>query len=103
MRVGGTGVVRPPLSIARVIVYFLMLILSEGLLMRGASPGKALLGLRVSSVRGEAAGLTAAALRNLAQDRVGGAAFVGVLMALWSKRRQMLHDHLAGCYVHDAK
>jgi hypothetical protein len=28
---------------------------------------------------------------------------VGMVMALWSKQRQMLHDQLAGSYVHDAR
>jgi hypothetical protein len=84
---GGQALVRPPLSIATVVVYFLMLILSEGLLTRGASPGKALLGLRVSTVRGEAAGLQQAALRNLAKIASVAPLLAGVLMALWSKRR----------------
>jgi uncharacterized RDD family membrane protein YckC len=73
------------------------------LLTRGASPGKALLGLRVSTVRGEAAGLQQAAVRNLAKIASVAPLLAGVFMALWSKRRQMLHDQLAGCYVHDVK
>jgi len=100
---GKQAVVRPPLSIATIVVYFLMVILTEGVFLRGASPGKALLGLRVSTVRGETAGLQRSALRNLAKVASVAFAFIGVLMALWSKRRQMLHDQLAGCYVHDAK
>jgi uncharacterized RDD family membrane protein YckC len=47
--------------------------------------------------------LNRAALRNLAKIASVGTAFVGVLMAFWSKRRQMLHDMLSGSYVHDAK
>jgi hypothetical protein len=31
------------------------------------------------------------------------ATIIGVAMALFSKRGQMLHDHLARCYVHDAQ
>ncbi len=94
---------RPALSIVTVVAYFLLLILTEGLLMRGASPGKALLGLRVSSVSGGRANLQQAAVRNLGKIASVATALVGVVMALWSKRRQMLHDQLAGCYVHDAK
>ncbi len=100
---GKQAISRPPLSIATIAVYFLMLILSEGLLTRGLSPGKALLGLRVSTVKGEAIGLTQSAVRNAAKIASVAPVLLGVLMALWSKRRQMLHDQIAGCYVHDVK
>jgi class 3 adenylate cyclase/uncharacterized RDD family membrane protein YckC len=95
--------IRPPLSIAAIVIYFLMLVLAEGFLMRGASPGKLLMGLRVSGVGGERMDINRAAIRNFAKVLSVGSAFVGVLMAFWSKRRQMLHDRLAGSYVHDAK
>jgi len=100
---GRQPLVRPPLSIAAAVIYFLLLIFSEGLLTRGSSPGKALLGLRVSTVSGEPIGLQQSFVRNVAKIGSVAPAFAGVLMALWSKRRQMLHDRLAGCYVHDAK
>jgi len=95
--------VRPPLWTAALAAYFLLMIFAEGWLMRGSSPGKAVLGLRVSRLRGERVGFSQAALRNLAKIASVGTVFFGVVMALWSKRRQMLHDVLAGCYVHDAK
>ena len=95
--------VRLPLSIASIITYFVMLVVAEGWLMRGASPGKLLMGIRVSAVRDQEMDLNRAALRNLAKIASVGTAFVGVLMAFWSKRRQMLHDMLSGSYVHDAK
>lgn len=94
---------RPPLSVVTVAAYFLLLILTEGLLMAGTSPGKALLGLRVSSVSGEPTGLQQSLVRNLGKIASVAPALIGIVMALWSKRRQMLHDRLAGCYVHDAK
>lgn len=100
---GKQAISRPPLSIATIAVYFLMLILFEGVLTRGLSPGKALLGLRVSTLRGEAVGLPRAVMRNLAKIASVAPLLAGVAMALWSKRRQMLHDQLAGCYVHDVK
>jgi adenylate cyclase len=94
---------RLPLSLATVGVYFLLVILFEGVLTRGMSPGKAILGLRVSRVNGERAGLVQAAIRNFAKVASVVPLLAGVLMAFWSKRRQMLHDQLAGCYVHDVK
>lgn len=96
-------IVRPPLWAGVIAVYFLFMVLAEGVLMRGSSPGKALLGLHVSSIGGEAVGLNQAALRNIGKIASVGTAFFGVLMAFASKRRQMLHDLIAGCYVHDAK
>jgi len=78
-------------------------VLSEGLLLRGTSPGKLLMGLRVSGVDGERMDINRAAIRNFAKVLSVGSALIGVLMAFWSKRRQMLHDRLAGCYVHDAR
>lgn len=98
-----TEIFRPPLSLSAIAFYFVMVILAEGLLMRGASPGKLMMGLRVSNLQGERPGLVTAAVRNITKVLSVGLAFVGVAMALFSKRRQMLHDQLAHCYVHDAK
>jgi len=103
MDADGREIARPPIWAGVIFAYFLLLILSEGLFMRGSSPGKALLGLRVSSVGGEPVGLNHAALRNIVKIASVGTAFFGVIMAFASKRRQMLHDLVAGCYVHDAK
>jgi uncharacterized RDD family membrane protein YckC len=100
---GKTELTRLPLSIASVLTYFLMLVLAEGWLMRGASPGKLLMGIRVSPVKDEDMDLNRAALRNLVKVASVATAFAGVLMAFWSKRRQMLHDVVSGSYVHDAK
>ena len=92
---------RPPLSISIVVFLFLMSIACEGLLMRGTTPGKLLMGLRVSTIDGERTDLARAAVRNIAKI-LSVATVIGVAMALWSKRGQMLHDQLARCYVHDA-
>lgn len=94
---------RLPLTIASVLLYFILLVAAEGLLMPGASPGKILMGIRVSPVQGERMDLNRAALRNLLKVVSVATLFAGVLMALFSKRRQMLHDLLTGSYVHDAK
>jgi class 3 adenylate cyclase len=93
---------RPPFSISAAVFFVLMMIVCEGLLLRGASVGKLVMGLRVSTTGGERVDLGTAAIRNLAKI-VSVATVIGMAMALWSKRRQMLHDQLAGCYVHDAK
>jgi adenylate cyclase len=92
---------RPPLSVSAAVFLFLMLIVCEGLLLRGASPGKLVMGLRVSGVDGARPDLGRATIRNLARV-LSVVTIVGMALALWSKRGQMLHDQLAGCYVHDA-
>ena len=94
---------RPPLSIAAVVIYFVMMVLAEGMLMRGASPGKLVMGLRVTGTDGERMDLNRASIRNLSKIVSVAPLLAGVVMALWSKRRQMLHDRFAGAYVHDAK
>ena len=93
---------RPPFSISAAVLFFFIAILCEGLVLRGASVGKLMMGLRVSATSGESVDLGRAAIRNLAKI-ASVATVIGVAMALWSKRGQMLHDQLAGCYVHDAK
>jgi class 3 adenylate cyclase/uncharacterized RDD family membrane protein YckC len=99
----GAEIVRLPLTIATLLAYFLLSILAEGWLMRGASPGKIVMGIRVSPTRNEDMDLTRAGIRNLLKIVSFGAALLGVAMALFSRRRQMLHDSVSGSYVHDAK
>jgi len=99
----GGAIVRLPLTIATLLAYFLLSILAEGWLMRGASPGKIVMGIRVSPTRNADMDLTRAGVRNLLKIVSFGAALVGVAMALFSRRRQMLHDSVSGSYVHDAK
>jgi uncharacterized RDD family membrane protein YckC len=98
-----TELTRLPLWMASIISYFVLLVLAEGWLLRGASPGKLLMGIRVSPVKDEAMDLNRAALRNVAKILSVATVLIGVFMAFWSKRRQMLHDQLAAAYVHDAK
>ncbi len=99
----GAALARPSLWLAAVACYFILAVLAEGWLMRGASPGKIMMGLRVSPVRNADMDLVRATTRNLLKIVSFGAAFAGVVMAFFSKRRQMLHDTLSGSYVHDAK
>lgn len=102
-KASGREIWRLPLSIATIIMYFVLAVLNEGMLMRGATPGKLVMGIRVSPVQSDDMDLNRAAMRNLLKIVSFGAAFAGVIMALFSKRRQMLHDSLTGSYVHDVK
>ena len=99
----GREISRPSGWMVVVVLYFVVLVLSEGMLLRGASPGKLLMGLRVSTLKGGEPGLFQAGVRNLSKVISIAPALLGIIMALFSKKRQMLHDVLTGCYVHDAK
>ena len=99
----GNTLVRLPLTLATVMMYFVLQVLAEGLLMPGATPGKILMGIRVSPVQDARMDLNRAAMRNVLKIVSVATLLAGVLMAFMSKRRQMLHDLLSGSYVHDAK
>jgi adenylate cyclase len=99
----GAPITRLPLWAGVMIVYFVLSILSEGWLLRGATAGKIMMGLRVSPVQNADMDVSRAALRNVLKVVSFGACMAGVAMALFSRRRQMLHDSLASSYVHDAK
>lgn len=72
--------------------------LLEGL--GGATLGKVLMGLRVMGLSGKACGLKASLIRNLFRVMDGlGFYLVGLLVAIFSKRRQRLGDHLGKTVV----
>lgn len=86
-------------SLAVILVFgFLYHWLLEGL--AGATLGKLLMGLRVTGPSGKACGLKASLLRNLLRIVDGlGLYLVGLLIAVFSKRRQRLGDHLGKTLV----
>jgi uncharacterized RDD family membrane protein YckC len=66
---------------------------------RGQTPGKMLLGLKIIRVSGEEVGYARALLRRFGQG-LGAVLFgIGLLMVAFSRRKQGLHDKLAGTYV----
>lgn len=72
--------------------------LLEGL--AGATLGKLIMGLRVRGTMGKSCGLKASLVRNLLRIVDGLAVYlVGLLVALFSKRRQRIGDHLGGTVV----
>ncbi len=72
--------------------------LLEGL--AGATLGKLIMGLRVRGTLGKACGLKASLVRNLLRVVDGlGLYLVGLFVALFSKRRQRIGDHLGGTVV----
>lgn len=64
-----------------------------------ATPGKRLLGLKVTDVSGQRIGFGRACSRNFAKGLSLLTCGLGYLMPLWSRRRQCLHDVASGCLV----
>lgn len=93
-----TGTIALVLSLALAVVAFVYYWLLEAL--AGATIGKAIAGIRVCDANGRNCGLGASLIRNLVRIIDGLAVyFVGFLVALFSKRRQRIGDHLAHTYV----
>lgn len=69
-----------------------------------ATPGKWLLGLRVTDLAGRRIGLLSAAVRYFGKLLSALILFIGFQMVEWTPRRQALHDKLAGtCVVRAAR
>lgn len=66
---------------------------------RGASPGKRLMGLRVSRRNGARTGLLRSAFRTVFKPLSAAPALIGFLLAGMTHRKQALHDLLSGCVV----
>ncbi len=82
------------LSILIVVCYFTVFVA-----WRGQTPGKMLLGLRILRATGEEVTFAQALIRWMAQG-LGALLFgIGFLMVAFSRRKQGLHDKLAGTYV----
>lgn len=63
-----------------------------------ATPGKRILKLYVTDLRGERLTFGRALLRNIARQ-ISGFFFIGYLVAGFTEKKQALHDLLAGCLV----
>jgi uncharacterized RDD family membrane protein YckC len=64
-----------------------------------ATPGKRLLGIKVTDLAGQRIGWLRALLRHLAQLLSALCLLLGYLMAAFTRRRQALHDLIAGTLV----
>ena len=83
------------------IAGFLYFWLAEGLF--GATLGKAIVGIGVRRKTGESCGIPASLLRNILRIVDGfGVYLVGFLVAIFSKTRQRIGDHVAGTVVVDS-
>jgi uncharacterized RDD family membrane protein YckC len=67
--------------------------------IRQATPGKMCLGIKVSDLAGERIGFGRATGRHFAKYLSGLIAGYGFLMAGFTRKKQTLHDEIAGCLV----
>jgi uncharacterized RDD family membrane protein YckC len=88
----------PQLSAIVLVGYFFYCSLLESSSWQ-ATVGKHLLGLRVTSHRGERIGFGRAAARFVAKLLSGLTLCLGYLLFFFTKRRQALHDLIAGTLV----
>ncbi len=93
--VGAGSLAGAALFLALVLAYF---VLFTGL--RGQTPGKMLLGIRVVDERGALPGLRRAIMREIIGKLISSTIlYIGFLAPLWDRQRQAWHDKIAGTYV----
>jgi uncharacterized RDD family membrane protein YckC len=80
------------------IVLMIYWILMEASPLQG-SFGKLALGLVVVDQRGQRLSIPRAAGRNLLKFISVFTLFIGFMLAGWTRRKQALHDMIAGCFV----
>lgn len=64
-----------------------------------ATPGKIMLGVKVTDFDGNRAGLLRTTIRHFAKILSSALFMIGFLMILFTRRRQGLHDMMSGCLV----
>lgn len=67
--------------------------------IKGGTPGKLILGLRIRNEKSEFIGIPLAILRYIGKILSGIILGIGYLMIVWDKRKQGLHDKIAGTFV----
>jgi uncharacterized RDD family membrane protein YckC len=96
--VGFSADLSPPAVVLSVVGQWLYFAIFESSGLQG-TPGKLALGLRVTDLEGKRIGFWRATGRNLGKIVSSVILFIGYLMAGWTKRKQALHDMMAGCLV----
>ena len=64
-----------------------------------ATPGKMAMALRVTDMEGRRIGILRASVRHFAKVLTLATLSIGFFMAIFTRRRQTLHDLIAGCLV----
>ena len=85
------------LSFVIVIAFVVLIIYLDGI--KGGTPGKLILGLRIVNVNGEYIGISSAIKRMIGKFFSGLLLGIGYLMIAWDKKKQGLHDSVAKSFV----
>lgn len=67
--------------------------------IKGGTPGKLILGMRIVNEKGKYIGIPMAILRYIGKILSGIILLIGYLMIAWDKRKQGLHDKIAKTFV----
>ena len=67
--------------------------------IKGGTPGKILLGIKIVDLKGKQIGIPRSTLRYLAKLISYSAFLTGVLMIIWDKKKQGWHDKVSGTMV----
>lgn len=67
--------------------------------IKGGTPGKLILKLKIVNAQGKTIGIPAAILRYISKFVSGIILAIGFLMIGWTEKKQGLHDKIAGTYV----
>ena len=86
-----------PLGSLVVLALLIITIYMDGI--KGGTPGKLILGLKIENKNGDYIGIGGALLRFVGRILSELILFIGYLMISWDKRKQGLHDKIAGTYV----
>jgi uncharacterized RDD family membrane protein YckC len=91
----GSGV--PSATYLADLAAVVLIIYMDGI--KGGTPGKLILGLRIVNAKGEFIGIPMALLRYIGRILSGIILCIGYLMIAWDEKKQGLHDKIAGTYV----
>lgn len=86
------------LTLLMYLLAFLYFILPEALRMQG-TPGKRLLGIRVTDMQQRRVSVVRALFRNLFKPISASCCLIGYLMVAVTRQKRALHDMLSGCQL----
>ena len=79
------------------LAMLLLIVYMDGI--KGGTPGKLILGMRIVNEKGEYIGIPMAILRYIGKILSGMILCIGYFMIAWDKKKQGLHDNIAQTYV----
>ncbi|MBI2134995.1 RDD family protein [Candidatus Woesearchaeota archaeon] len=79
------------------LAYIMLVVYMDGI--KGGTPGKLILGLKIVNNNGAFIGIPKAILRYMGKILSAIILGIGFFMIIWDKRKQSLHDKIAGTFV----